>query len=65
MKTTINLTIHAPSKEAAKFCLEYLLTAWDALHRSGEAPANTFLGLVVGAREYGKPKGIRHGKKKK
>lgn len=58
MKTTINLTIHAPSKKAAKFCLEYLLVAWDALHRSGDAPVNTFL-------EYGEPKGIRHGKKKK
>lgn len=58
MKTTINLTIHAPSKKAAKLCFDHLLWAWDALRRSGDAPANTFL-------EYGEPKGIRHGKNKK
>ena len=58
MKTTINLTIRAPSKKAAKACLDHLRWAWEALRRSGDAPANTFL-------EYGEPKGIRHGKKKK
>lgn len=58
MKTTINLTIHAPSKKAAKECLEHLLWAWDALRRSGDAPANTFL-------EYGELKGTQHGKKKR
>ena len=58
MKTTINLTIHAPGKKAAKACLDHLRWAWDRLHRSGDAPVNTFL-------EYGEPKGIRHGKKKK
>ena len=58
MKTTIKLTIHAPSKKAAKACLDHLRWAWDRLHRSGDAPVNTFL-------EYGEPKGIRHGKKKK
>ena len=52
MKTTTNLTIHAPSKKAAKFCLEYLLVAWDALHRSGDAPVNTFL-------EYGDARSAR------
>ena len=49
MKTTINLTIHAPSKKAAKTLLDFLLCAWDTLHKSGEAPINTFL-------EYGDPK---------
>ena len=58
MKTTINLTIHAPSKKAARACLEHLLWAWNALCESGYAPVNTFL-------ECGEPKGIRHGKKKK
>lgn len=58
MKTTTNLTIHAPSKKAAKECLEHLLWAWDRLRKSGDAPVNTFL-------EYGEPKGIRHGKKKR
>ena len=58
MKTMVNLTIHAPSKKAAKRCLDHLRWAWDRLHRSGYAPVNTFL-------EYGEPKGIRHGKKKK
>ena len=58
MKTTINLTIHAPSKKDVKFCLEYLLIAWEALHRSGDAPVNTFL-------EYGEPKGAKSGNKKK
>ena len=58
MKTTINLTIHAPSKKAAKVCLEHLLIAWDALHRSGDAPVNTFL-------EYGEPKGAKRDDKKR
>ena len=57
MKTTINLTIHAPSKKAAKACLDHLLWAWNALHKSGEAPVNTFL-------EYGEPKGAKRGKSK-
>lgn len=58
MKTTINLTIHAPGRKAAKFCLEYLLIAWEALHRSGDAPVNTFL-------EYGEPKGAKRDDKKR
>ena len=58
MKTTVNLTIHAPSRKAAKFCLESLLIAWYTMQEAGDTPANAFL-------EYGKPKGIRHGKKKK
>lgn len=48
MKTTINLTIHAPSKKAAKECLEHLLWAWDRLRKSGDAPINTFLGVTRG-----------------
>jgi hypothetical protein len=56
MKTTTNLTIHAPSKKAAKECLEHLLWAWDALRRSGDAPANTFL-------EYGEPRPLKRRKK--
>ena len=58
MKTTVNLTIHASSEWAAKFVRDYLRMAMVRLHRSGDAPVNTFL-------EYGEPKGIRHGKKKK
>ena len=57
MKTTINLTIHAPSGKAAKACLEHLLWAWNALHKSGDAPVDTFL-------EYGEPKGAKRGDKK-
>lgn len=49
MKTTINLTIHAPSKKAAKTCLGFLLCVWGVLCEFGEAPINTFL-------EYGDPK---------
>ena len=58
MKTTISLTIHAPSKKAAKFCLDHLRWAWDRLHRSGDAPVNTFL-------EYGEPKGAKRDDKKR
>lgn len=59
MKTTINLTIHAPSKKAAKTCLDFLLCAWDILHRFGEVPIGVFLGCggpkMVKSRK-GKPK---------
>ena len=43
MKTTINLTIHAPSKKAAQAMLDHLLWAWHALHKSGDAPVGGFL----------------------
>ena len=52
MKTTINLTIHAPSRKAAKACFDHLLSAWNSLHKSGEAPVDTFL-------EYGTPRTVR------
>ena len=58
MKTTIQLTIHAPSKKAAVECLTYLRLCWNALRGSGEAPVDTFL-------EYGYPKGAKRGKAKK
>lgn len=56
MKTTLNLTIHAPSKKAAKACLDHLRWAWDRLRRSGDAPINTFL-------EYGEPRSPKRRKK--
>ena len=58
MKTTVSLTIHAPSRRAAARCLKYIRWAWNVQLNSGLAPADAFL-------ECGEPKGIQNGKKKK
>ena len=58
MKTTVNLTIHAPSVAAAKALLGYLRRMTGLLHENGTLSKDVIL-------EYGKPKGIQHGKKKR
>ena len=57
MKTTINLTIHAPSVAAAKALLGYRRRMTDLLHENGTLSKDVLL-------EYGKPKGAKRGNKK-